>query len=283
MSGLRKAELSIKPSEMKIQLAKPSGTQIGIKIKNIVDFSNPSLKLSLGTLNEISFTIPYKVERNHILVDNEIVNIIRNRYLLKVKWSNVTEWFIINELSDSVDGSSEGLTVHAFSLGHELADKLISQLSNDTPVTPQTILTDALSSTNWSIGTIDERIVNKHRSFDVSETTVLDFLSTIADTYGVILVFDSENRKISLVHPDNYKINRGIRISDGQYLQSLTRTSNSDDMTTRLTVSGEDGLGINSVNPTGAGYIESFAYFMYPFKAKVGTWRDIENKKWSEL
>ncbi|WP_299831187.1 phage tail spike protein [uncultured Metabacillus sp.] len=283
MSGLRSVDLNIKPSKMKIQLAKPSGTQIGIKIRNIVDFSNPSLTLSLGRLNEISFTIPYKVERSHDLVDNEVVSLIRNRYLLKVQWNNVIEWFIINELSDSVDGSSEGLAVHAFSLGHELADKLISQLSNEAPVTPQTILTDALSPTNWSIGTIDERIVDKYRSFDVSETTVLDFLSTIADTYGAILVFDSENRKISLVHPDNYKINRGFRIAYGQYLQSLSRTSNSDDMTTRLTVTGKDGLGINSVNPTGAGYIESFAYFMYPFEAKVGTWKDIETKKWSEL
>lgn len=263
---LRSVDLNLKPSKMSIAIAKPSGRKIGTKIGKIKDFSNPSLKLSLGRLNEISFTVPYKVERRHKLVDNKIIDKLKNRYLLYVKWNNVSEWFIINEISDSVDDGSEGLSVHAFSLGHELADKLISQISNEEPVTPRTILTTALSSTNWSVGTIDERIINKYRSFDVTETTVLDFLSTIADTYGAILVFDSENRRIDLIHPDNYKINRGFRISYGHYLQSLSRVSNSDDMTTRLTVSGKDGLGINTINPTGANYIESFAYFMYPFE-----------------
>ncbi|MNF57840.1 hypothetical protein D3C84_393810 [compost metagenome] len=280
---LREADLTIKPSEMRIQLAKPSGTKIGTIIDNIIDFSNPSFKLSLGRLNEVSFTVPYRVERNHELVKNKLIDKIKNRFLLKVKWNNVIEWFIINEISDGLDGSSEGLSVHAFSLGHELADKLISQLTNEVPVKPEIILTDALSSTNWSIGTIDEKIIDKHRRFDVSETTVLDFLFTIGDTYGAIPVFESDNRKFSLIHPDNYKINRGFRIAEGQYLQSLTRTSNSDDMTTKLSITGKDGLTINSVNPTGADYIESFAYFMYPFKRKVGTWRDIENKKWSDL
>lgn len=263
---LRSVDLNLKPSKMSIAIAKPSGKKIGTKIGKIKDFSNPSLKLSLGRLNEISFTVPYKVERRHKLVDNKIIDKLKNRYLLYVKWNNVSEWFIINEISDSVDDGSEGLSVHAFSLGHELADKLISQISNEEPVTPRTILTTALSSTNWSVGTIDERIINKYRSFDVTETTVLDFLSTIADTYGAILVFDSENRRIDLIHPDNYKFNRGFRISYGHYLQSLSRVSNSDDMTTRLTVSGKDGLGINTINPTGANYIESFAYFMYPFE-----------------
>ncbi|PAD70740.1 hypothetical protein CHH83_02735 [Bacillus sp. 7586-K] len=263
---LRSVDLNLKPSKMSIAIAKPSGRKIGTKIGKIKDFSNPSLKLSLGRLNEISFTVPYKVERRHKLVDNKIIDKLKNRYLLYVKWNNVSEWFIINEISDSVDDGSEGLSVHAFSLGHELADKLISQISNEEPVTPRKILTTALSSTNWSVGTIDERIINKYRSFDVTETTVLDFLSTIADTYGAILVFDSENRRIELIHPDNYKINRGFRISYGHYLQSLSRVSNSDDMTTRLTVSGKDGLGINTINPTGANYIESFAYFMYPFE-----------------
>jgi hypothetical protein len=146
-----------------------------------------------------------------------------------------------------------------------LKDKLIEQLKEDS-LSAQDILTEALSFTNWSAGTIDEKIVSKYRSFDVTETTVLDFLFTIADTFGVLLVFDSENKKVNLVHPDNYKINRGFKIAYGQYLKSLTRDSNSDDMTTQLIVSGKDGLSIQRINPTGANYIESFSYFMYPFE-----------------
>jgi hypothetical protein len=259
---LRSVDLNVKPSQMSIQLAKPNRTIVG-KIKHYN--KTPILKLSLGRLNEISFTIPYKIEKNHELVDNPIVSLIRNRFLLKVKWNHISEWFIINEISDSVDDSSEGLVVHAFSLGNELKDKLIEQLQKDS-LTPQQVLTEALLFTNWSVGTIDAKISNKYRSFDITETTVLDFLFTIADTYGVLLVFDSENKKVNLVHPDNYKINRGFKLAYGQYLKSLTRDSNSDDMTTQLIVTGKDGLSINRINPTGASSIESFSYFMYPFE-----------------
>lgn len=279
---LRDVNLNLKPSEMRIKLAKPGSTTIGIEIANIKHFSKPSLKLSLGRLNEVSFDVPYKIEKNHQLIDNPIIDRLHVKFLLRVQWSNVEEWFIINELNDNLDGSSEGVSVHAFSLGHELTHTFVTNLE-ETSVSPTEILDNALSETNWSAGTVDTKIIDKRRSFEVSETTVLDFITTIAETFGAIVIFDSLNRKINLVHPDNYKINRGFRISYGQYLKSMNRSSNSDDMATRLHVTGKDGLGINSINPTGAGYIESFAYFMYPFEAKVGTWKDIETKKWSEL
>lgn len=279
---LRNVNLNLKPSAMRIDLAKPGSTTIGIKIAKIKHFSNSSLKLSLGRLNEVSFDVPYKIDKNHELIDNPIVIQLHVKFLLKVQWNDLEEWFIINEINDNLDGSSESVSVHAFSLGHELGQILISNLE-ETSVSPTQMLTNALSETNWSAGTVDSKIADKRRSFDVSETTVLDFVTTIADTFGALVIFDSQNRKINLIHPDNYKIDRGFRIAYGQYLKSLNRSSSSDDMATRLHVTGKDGLGINSVSPTGAGYIESFAYFMYPFESKVTTWKDIETKKWSEL
>jgi Prophage endopeptidase tail len=257
---LRKVNLDLKPSKMSIKLAKPDKEII----KPISHFKEPSLKLSLGRLNEVSFTIPYQIEKDHELIKNEVCDLLRNRYLLKVKWNHVTEWFVINEISDSV-GDTEGLTVHAFSLGHELADKLITDL-NETSITPEQALNKGLSLSTWSIGTIDPKIINKYRTFEVPEATLLDYIYTVATTFGVLVVFDTENQKVSLVHPDNYKINRGFKITYGQYLKSLNKTSNSDEMTTRLIVTGKDGLSINRINPTGANYIESFSYFLYPFQ-----------------
>ena len=49
----------------------------------------------------------------------------------------------------------------------------------------------------------------------------------------------------------------------------MDKTTQTDEMVTRLSAVGNDGLGIQKVNPTGQNYIENFGYFMYPFERDV--------------
>lgn len=46
----------------------------------------------------------------------------------------------------------------------------------------------------------------------------------------------------------------------------MTDTRSMDDVVTRLHVTGKDGIVINSVNPTGQGYLDDFSFFLNPFQ-----------------
>src|SRR5690606_6169658 len=78
--------------------------------------------------------------------------------------------------------------------------------------------------------------------------------------------YDTVNRKVHFRDPAKIGSYRGLNINYGKYLKSLGKTSNADEMVTRLRVYGENGLSITRVNPTGTPYIEDFSYFMYPFE-----------------
>jgi phage minor structural protein len=253
-------DITKQPEKIKLSLAKPNKTIIA----NLPEAMHISYDNLLGRVNELSFVLPYEIEKEHELIKNPHTEMLRERYLIKLKWGNYTEWFIINQISDEMD-DKDVKRVHAFSLSYELKDRLIRNYSV-TSYTPSQVLNDALSDTIWSVGEISTEFQNKYRSFEVSEKSVLDFVFEIGETYGGIIDFDTENRLVHLRSQNEFGEDKGFRISYGKYLKSLKRESDPDEMVTRLKVYGKDGLSINAVNPTGTDYIESFSYFMYPFQ-----------------
>lgn len=274
---LREIDLNKKTQKPKIQVAKPNRTIIG-NLKEAFQITHSTL---LGQYNELSFTIPYDIDKNHNLVRNPNIDKLKDRYLLKLTWGSDYEWYIINENSESMGDNSDSKSVHAFSLQYELKDKLVREYEVES-YTLNEVTTDALQDTLWSIGTISVDFISKYRSFSVSEKSVLDFIYEIAETFGAILKFDTETRTINFLSESDLGTNRGFKVSYGKYLKTLNKTSNPDEMVTRLKVYGKDGLSINRVNATGSNYIESFSYFMYPFDA-VKRWVHIKDKKWSDL
>ncbi len=253
-------DLNLKPQKPQLFLCKPNKQIIG-KLK---ESFNINLKLSLRQLNELSFSLPYEIEINHELVKNDNINKLKERYLIKLVLGNYIEWFIINELTDSVQEDQDTKEIHTFSLGYELRDKLIRDYEV-TSYNATQVLTDALSSTIWNIDYIDADFDIMYRSFEVANATILDFVYQIAETFNALVVWETENRTISFYQPDNIGNDKGFIIKYGKYLKSLNKVSNADEMATRLKVFGKDGLSIQRVNPTGSNFIEDFSYFMYPY------------------
>lgn len=253
-------DLNLKPQKPQLFLCKPNKQIIG-KLK---ESFNINLKLSLRQLNELSFSLPYEIEINHELVKNDNINKLKERYLIKLVLGNYIEWFIINELTDSVQEDQDIKEIHTFSLGYELRDKLIRDYEV-TSYNATQVLTDALSSTIWNIDYIDADFDIMYRSFEVANATILDFVYQIAETFNALVVWNTENRTISFYQPDNIGNDKGFIIKYGKYLKSLNKVSNADEMATRLKVFGKDGLSIQRVNPTGSNFIEDFSYFMYPY------------------
>lgn len=254
---------TLKPREPQIFLALPNRKIIG-KLNHFI--YKPNHIINFGSLNEIEFRMPYDIEDTleHKLIRNPYIDKILERFLLKLVLDDVEEWYVINNINDDVDEQSDIKKVHAYSLGFELADKLIREYKE--VVSLWQVANELVSDTLWTVGKIDDKFTLKYRSFDVSETTALEFLDTISTTFGTLIEYDTVNRKIHFRDPDKLNKYDGLIIGYGKYLKTLGKTSTSDEMVTRMYVYGKDNLSIQRVNPSGTSYLEDFSYFMYPFE-----------------
>lgn len=217
----------------------------------------------MGDLNELSFSIPYKVDIKHKLVDNINTELLKERYLVRLKLGNQEEWFIVKNISDDASDLDK-MTVNCLSLGYELTNEIITEYTAETNGIYD-ITSYLLSDTLWSIGDVDDIFLTRYRSYDFSGVTVLEAIIQVAETLEAVLVWDTKNRKVHFKHLENYGVNRGFTVDYGKYLQSISRERDSDEMVTKLIPIGSDDLRISEVSPIGVGYIEDYSYFMYPF------------------
>jgi phage minor structural protein len=250
-----------KPQRPQLFLCKPDRTIIA-KLKEAYNINHT---LKLGNINELSFSLPIQIDMAGELVDNPHIEMIKGRYLIKLINGNFVEWYIITKITDTADDNGDSKTIECFSLPYELKDKNMRTYSV-TSYNATQVLTDILSNTTWTTGYIDADFDLKYRSFDVSKTTVLDFVFQVAETFGALIIWNTENRTINFYKPENIGVNRGLTVSYRKYLKSINKEEDYENVVTRLKVFGKDGLSIQRVNPTGTNYIEDFSYFMYPFQ-----------------
>jgi hypothetical protein len=251
-----------RPQKARLHLAKPNKKIIS----HINEKFRDNLALKLGNINELNFSITHSlVDDAGNVVPNPHVESIKERMLIRAKIGAYKEWFIIDNISEDAD-DSDVFNVSAFSLGYELKKKRISGFEAES-MSATEICNVLLEETIWKIGTIDPMFDSFTRSFESGDdSNVLDCLIQWAETFAGLLVWDTENREVSLKNiKENGKF-KGLTVKDGRFLKSLNRTRTTDEMVTRLYVEGSEGLSIHSVNPTGQGYIEDFSYFMSPFE-----------------
>ncbi|MGM1044891.1 MAG: phage tail spike protein [Bacillota bacterium] len=252
---------SLKPIQPKYFIAKPN-REIIAKLNEAYNCKRAN---KLNDIDELDLTIPFYVDINHRLVKNKNIEILRERYLIKVVTGNKVEWFIIKEISENSSDSETSKSIRCFSAAHELTDKVIKSYSVESYHAEQ-VLTDLLANTIWNIDYLDADFKLTYRAFDFPSTNVLDAIFSVAETYNAIVHFDTDKRTISMTKPELTGLNRGLTFSYGKYLSSMDKTTQTDEMVTRLSATGKDGLGIQKVNPTGQNYIENFGFFMYPFE-----------------
>ncbi|MDP4268367.1 MAG: hypothetical protein Q8880_13170, partial [Bacteroidota bacterium] len=175
--------------DVKFYLAKPNFETIHI----FSDTNNRKLTVKYEDMHELSFSIPYKIDLNHQFVDNPAIDLVRERYLIKVVLGDLEEYFVINELikSDNITTSDiQDLTIHCFYLPYELKYKLYKSYSA-TSYNCLQVTNDCLDSTSWKVGTIDPSFNVKYRQFDLSSGTRLDFLNSISTTFTAVKTYDT--------------------------------------------------------------------------------------------
>ncbi|MCY7479806.1 phage tail protein [Bacillus safensis] len=255
-------EFTFKPGKLKLELCRTNKK----KIANIVDFSNASANLNHAAINDLTFNIPLKTRYGDEIKPNHVAQLIREWYLIKATFLNRTEYYVIDSITDSTTQEKSEIQVNCQLTPYMLNKPKIRQYEGISK-NLQEIGEVCLKGTGWTVGEIESTLNEKRRSFSIgSITSRFDFLRNICETFDAVPVYDTINDRVSFFERNNISKFKGVKISSHNFMIDMTDTRSMDEVVTRLHVTGKDGIVINSINPTGQGYLDDFSFFLSPFQ-----------------
>jgi hypothetical protein len=254
-------DLTKKVPKPQVFLCKPNRTTIG----KLTFAYNINLTVNLGKVNELTFDLPYQVDIHHNFQRDTNIDNVRVQYLIKLVYNGMTDWFIVDKISEAMDSNGDKKSIHAFSLAYQLINKRIRNYQADSQTATQQ-LTTALANTTWSVGTVDSSFDTMYRGMDISSNTILEVVYQIADTFSALVQFNSDSKTIDLLVPDNFGQDKGLNFKYGKYLKQLGNDIDTSNMITEIKAYGKDDLTIGAVNPTGSDGIQNLGFFLYPFQ-----------------
>lgn len=223
----------------------------------------------LASVDELEFKIPYKIMDGNASINNPNWELVRGDYLICL---NNEQYFII-DTPQNEGNETDSKTIHCYSLEYELNKKIVRgykadsrslyDIANsvDEKGIPRGILNYITQLTSWSIDHIDPPLLTKFRSFDISESTALEVLINVQKTFGCLFQYDTVNKQINVHEIQNIGENKGLFITEENYIKTIGEEIKHDEIVTRLYVYGKDNLSIGAVNSTGANYIEAFDFY----------------------
>lgn len=266
-------DLSLKPQENVLTIHAPYGEEIGEIIIN-KQLLACTYTAKFNDVDELSLQVPYEIfDSNFKLIKNPYWDHLKGNYLLKL---NNEKYFIITYPTKIWDGSKDYKELKCYSYEYILSKKKIRGLK-DTLVLYDTVGTSGVlnlleKNTSWRVDFVDEDALNeqvsgqthlKYRTFDISESTWLDFLTNEAsNSFDCIFKYDTINKKISVYAKSNLNKDTNLYISDHNFLTSFQGEEKFDEIITQLSVYGKDNISVTRHNPLGTTYIEDFSYYI---------------------
>lgn len=243
-----------------------------------------SLSRGIEKVSELSFTINkyYGVEG----LENPLYNELKTERLIIL--DNV-ETYVIKNI---VEQNETVKTVTAYSrekklfrITAEFEDICITLKTLDNTVSNCYTLDELLyEDTGWHLGNISDRVlyvsnssitdilqeekgslsnVEKLRYQESVSSNWYDYImNDIAEQFECYPIFDSYNKLVHLYDEAELGENLQLILSYDNYLKSKEKTTDTEDIVTRLVLSGNNDLTVVGCNPTGYRYIEDFSYFM---------------------
>ena len=260
------------PKEFNLTLCKVNKTPlIEIPVKFIDEINK-----SINDMDTISLTVPYNTvdEFTKQTIKNPLYDLIKDERLICL---NDSEYYVIKE--DRFNKANGDKTIKAYSREYKLGKIDISVedigfylIGKDEELGIYSLNDYMKQETGWSFNHIDETV--RYDITDEGKTEKLrwqesismrwyDFLTTnIAESFGCIVVFDTDNKLIDLYDVNTVGEDIQIYLSTDNYINSLERLDNSSDIVTRMLITGNEEMDIISATSTGYPYLEDFSYFI---------------------
>lgn len=229
-------------------------------------------EINYSDISTIQFTTPYKV--NGML--NPLYAALTS---FKVVYTEEFGIYVLASPKKSGDGVGESKTVIGYSL-EQMFKKKDLFLEEGTynfwnpSNSKDTILGRVIElDPSWSVGYVAPRLISCYRTFDQYDNDALSFCYGDAmEKYSCAFVFDVYQKRINVYDAAKDAESLPIYLSYHNLVDSVEVEELSDDVATKVHLSGSDGLTIRDVNPMGTDYIVNLDYFLYngDLDVKVG-------------
>lgn len=248
-------------------LCKPNGNEL-CELYNITNFV---FKRRFVDMDEITFNVPFYIMDNHKKIKNPNFDDIEGDYLILV---NDSQYFIIDDIKKLYDDEGhEYKEVHCYSLEWELLHKEIrgykansrklhtfaNEIDEDGYYIG--IMNYIETLTAWKVGYVNQDLLIKYRSFDISKQNLIQAFQDIQRTFNCVFQYNTLERKINIYKIEDLGQDKGFFISDDNYIKSLTENIKHKEIKTRLYLYGKDNISINAINPTGQPFIQNFSFY----------------------
>lgn len=274
---------------MRIRGAKDSYTLILCKMNGkkmgMIPYTSVEIKRGIKTVSELSFTVSkYYGEDNKL---NILYNELKTERFI---YLDEDECYVIKSISEQ---NEKVKTVTAYSREKKLF-KITAEFE-DISLTLKTPYTDIegcfsldellYDATGWHIGYVSPKVLYKSnetilnnitketeatltteeklRYQESVSTNWYDYINNdISEQFECFPVFNSYDKTIDLYSDEELGNDPNLILSYDNYLKSIECVSDTEDIITKLTLSGNDDLTISEVNPSGDTYVENFSYFI---------------------
>ena len=274
---------------MRIRGAKDSYTLILCKMickkMVMIPYTSVEIKRGIKTVSELSFTVSkYYGENNELNILYDELKTERFIYLDEDKC------YVIKSISEK---KKKIKTVTAYSREKKLF-KITAEFE-DISITLKTPYADIegcfsldellYDATGWHIGYVSPKVLYKSnetilnnitketeatltteeklRYQESVSTNWYDYINNdISEQFECFPVFNSYDKTIDLYSDEELGNDPNLILSYDNYLKNIECVSDTEDIITKLTLSGNDDLTISEVNPSGDTYVENFSYFI---------------------
>lgn len=165
------------------------------------------------------------------------------------------------------DGIRNVKTCSCPSLECELQNKTII-LSEDTyclfnpAASADTICSMFEHDTGWRIGTVDNDLIGRYRTFSVNENWYNFIKNTVQEKYGCVWEFDTTNRIANIRSVEIDPSVERVYLSLDNLAKKISIEEQTENIRTVLDVNGADGVDIRAVSPTGGNKIYNLDYYI---------------------
>lgn len=244
---------------------------------------NRSLERNLDTFDKLTFDIPYYIEDafTHQQIKNPNYDKIFAENLVLLKCGDdinnpmYSAYFIIK----NVEEDTERMLKHVECTSREVVlnkniitlDGVTRQLYSDNVNVADGVFNFLESETYWNLGHLDPNAKtesinggtsNKYRWFDAFSKPWYQFLQEdVQSSFNVVLKFNTLDKTVDVYDRATYGTHTGILLSEENYIKNLKKQTKTENLVTKLEITGRDGMTIDGVNIYGTTYILNYDYF----------------------
>ena len=262
-------------------LCKMNGERMGMIPYSSVD----SIKRGINSVSELTFSVhKYYGEEN---LRNPLYDELKTERFIEL---DNDECYVIKNISE-VNERLKSVTAYSrekklFKNTAEFEDITLTLKNPYTDIEGCFSLDELLyDATGWRVGYVSDKVLYKSNETVIDnitgETEVTltneeklryqesvstnwyDYINTdIAEQFECYPVFDSYNKVVNLYSDDELGEDPQLMLSYDNYLKEIELSDDTEDIVTKLVLSGNDDLTISEVSPSGETFVEDFSYFI---------------------